>query len=308
MIAQRSRGAVAFQLALAVAGLLTPFMARKWGEGTPSLLVLAMVATPVAVVWFGRSVHAWFLPQRIELDEAGLRFAWADAVTLMPWMQRHDREVAWSELRGVRTSTLSVNGVSSTSLVVVTADGSFEIPDRGFDRSAHTMQCDILDFVARAQERPVAAATAYARHMAERHATPERLVASARGPVVCLCLFLPFIGFMDWLAYETPFWLTYGLAALTTGLFGWMIVLAFTTWHRDRLLVLRADGLALGPSDDRLRVIPWDRIRIVRREQTNGTTDGIEIVDEDGARTNLRGVYGRSLDALALAIDPERNA
>jgi len=304
VLARRSAGALAWRLVLAVAGVLTPGAAWRWGAEVPSLFVLAMVGFPTGLLWLGRGVHAWFVPQQIELDDDGIRFAWADTATLLPWMERHDREVRWAELRGVRTSTVSVNGLSLSSLVVTTADGSFEIPDRGFDRSADLVQRDILDFIARARERPVGAATAYVRRMQERYATPERLVARPWKLLGACAFFLPFIGFPCWMAWSTPFWLTYGFAAVAVGLFGWLIVLGIVGWVRDRVVVLRTDGLAIGSSEASARIIPWDEIRIVRRDVTNGKTEGIEIVQEDGTRTTLRLDYGRSLDALARAIDP----
>lgn len=304
VIARRSSAAVVFHLVLSLLGLATPVAAMVWGKEVPALYVLAFVAVPAGFVGLGRSVHAWYLPHSIELDANGMRFAWADKVTAVPWLRRRDCEVPWSGLTGVRTHSFSVNGVSSTELVVSTTDGTFSVPDDRFDRSAHLIQRDILDFLDLRRERPVGASSAFVQRCRERFATPERLVAKPWGVIGSAALFVPFIVFPVWMAGVTPFWLTYGFAALAVFLFGGLTLMGLTQWLGDRVLVLRSDGMAIGRNEARARLIPWDQISIVRRDVVNGKTESIEIVTQDGTRTTLRLNYGLRLDELASRIDP----
>jgi hypothetical protein len=302
VIARRSSTALVFHLAMSLLGLATPLAAMRWGNEVPALYVLAFVAVPTGFVGLGRSVHAWFLPHSIEIDANGMRFAWADKVTAVPWLRRRDCEVAWSDLTGVRTHTFSVNGLSSTELVVSTTDGGFSMPDDRFDRSAHLIQRDILDFLDLQRERPVGASSAFAQRCRERFATPERLVAKPWGVIGAAAFFVPFIGFPVYMAAVTPFWLTYGLAAAAVCLFGGLMLMGATQWLGARVLVLRSDGVAIGRNEARARLIAWDQIRTVRRDVVNGKTEGIEIVEQDGTRTTLRFNYGLRLDELANRI------
>jgi hypothetical protein len=306
VIARRSSAAVVFHLLLSLLGMATPVAAMLWGNDTPALYVLAFVAVPAGFVGLGRSVHAWFLPHAIELDANGMRFAWADKVTAVPWLRRRDCEVQWSDLTGVRTHTFSVNGISSTTLIVSTTSGSFELPDDRFDRSAHLIQRDILDFLDLHRERPAGAGSAFVQRCRERFATPERLLARPWGVLGSAAFFVPFIVFPVWMASVTPFWLTWGLATAAVCLFGGLTLMGFTQWLGDRVLVLRADGLAIGRNEARARLILWDQIRTVRRDVINGKTEGVEIVEQDGTRTTLRFNYGLRLDELANRIDPDQ--
>ncbi len=240
---------------LSLVGVATPLAAKQWGEDVPALFVLVVLAVPMGLLHLARTLHAWVVPHSIEIDSNGLRFAWADKITALPWLRRRDFELAWSDLRGIRTHTVSVNGIADNELVVETMDGSISVPDDRFDRSAHLIQRDILDFLDLQRERPAGASSEFARRCRERFATPERMVAKHWGVVGAAAFFLPFIVFPVWFATVTPFWLTYAFAALAVLLFGGLTVTGFTDWLASRLLVLRPDGLGIGPSDARLRLI-----------------------------------------------------
>lgn len=304
VIARRSSSALAFWLALSLVGVATPLAAKQWGDDVPALFVLMFLAVPMGLLHLGRTLHAWVLPHSIEIDANGLRFAWAEKITALPWLRRRDCELAWSDLQGLRTHTVSVNGIADTELVVETIDGSISIPDDRFDRSAHLIQRDILDFLALQRERPAGASTEFARRCRERFATPERMVAKHWGVVGAAAFFLPFIVFPVWFATVTPFWLTYGFAVLAVFLFGGLTLMGFRDWLSDRILVLRSDGLGIGRSDARLRMIAWEDIRLVRRDVVNGKTESVEIVVQDGTRVTVRQNYGRSLDEIARMLDP----
>jgi hypothetical protein len=299
VIARRSRSDLLVYLLLALTGVATPVFASEWGTRYPALWVLAFIAVPYGLFALARNLHAWFLPHAIELDDRGLRFAWADEVPYLPWMRREDREVPWSELRGVETHVFSVNGWSTTSLIVTTSDGSFSVPDARFDRSAPDVQREILDRLDRSRERPVGSVSAFVRACRERFATPLRLTASPKQVIGGAAFLLVFGGFFAWLAFEVPFWLTYGFAALCVLLFGGLTVSAALDWSRNRTLELGPDALAIGS-----RRIAWDTIRTVRRQVTNGKTDGLELLLADGSRMTLHLDYGRSFDELALLLDP----
>lgn len=298
VIARRSASDLVFALVLALAGLATPVIASNWGARYPAFYVLALVALPTALLAFGRTLHAWFLPHSIELDGRGLRFAWADRVTCLPWMRARDREVAWSELRRVETHTYSVNGWSTTSLVVTTDAGSFSVPDTLFDRPAPAVQREILDHIDLARE-PVGDASEFVRACRERFAAPQRSLARPKQVIASATLLVLFAGFFVWLAITVPSLLTAAFAVVSTLLFGWLTVHAALVWRRDRVLELGPEGLTIGA-----RTIPWHTIRTVRRSVTNGATDGLEIVQHDGSRTAIDLDYGRSYDELARAIDP----
>jgi hypothetical protein len=304
VIARRGNAALGVHLVLAVLGLLTPFAAARWGDRTPALFVLALVACPTGLFALGRTVHAFWLPHRIELDELGMRFVWADKVTALPWLARRDRSVAWSSLRGIQTHTVSVNGLATTTLVVTTDEGGFEVPDDRFDRGAYLVQREILDHLDRTRERPVGLGSAFAQRCRERYATALVMRTSPWPLIGAGAFFCALVGAMVAMAILVPFWLTYALAAVPAASFGALMFYGTRAWWRTRVLVLRADGIAIGPNELRARLIPWDDVRTVRRERTNGKTDAIEIVQESGERTSLRFAYPMGHDALARAIDP----
>jgi hypothetical protein len=308
VIAQRSSGALMFYLVLSLLGLAMPWVALKWGREVPALFVLAFVAVPAGFMGLGRSLHAYFLPHSIAVDENGLHCAWADTIFGLPWLRRRDRELPWSELTGVRTHSISINGASSTELVVSTTNGTFSVPDDRFDRSAHMIQRDILDFLDRRRERPIGARGAFVQQSRERFATPERLIAKPWGVIGSAALFLPFIVFPVWLAWELQAWFTSGFAVLAVGIFGSLTVMGVTQWLDGRVLVLRSDGLAIGRNEAAARLIPWHDIHTVRRVVTNGNVEAIEIVQQDGTHVNLRLNYGLELEDIARMIDPESSS
>lgn len=300
VIARRSRSDLIFYMLLALAGLATPVLAAGWGDHYPALYVLAFVAVPAGLFALARNLHAWFVPHSIELDQRGLHFAWADEVRYLPWMRRQDREVPWAELRGVETHELSINGWSTTSLIVTTSAGSFAVPDARFDRPAAVVQREILDYLDRTRERPVGSTSAFVQACRERFATPLRLIASRKHVIAAAGFLLVFGGGFVFLAVVVPFWLTYGFAASGLLLFGGLTVNAQLDWSRNGTLELGPDALTIGS-----RKLAWETIRSVRRTVTNGQTDGVEILLADGERVSLHLDYGRSYDELAHAIDPQ---
>ena len=304
VIARRGNGALVFLLTLSLLGLATPVIAKVWAEEMPAMVVLMLIAFPMGLVGFGRSVHAWFLPHSIEIDANGLRFAWAEKITALPWLRRRDCELSWADLRGIRTNTFSVNGYSTTELVITTSDGSFEVPMERFDRSAELIQRDILDFIELSRERPVGATSAYAQRQRQRFATPVRLVAKPWVTIGTAALFLPLNAFMVYMAWAAPDAFTYGLAVVATVLFGGITVSSFSIWLNNRVLVLGPHGLALGRNEAQARRVPWEDIRTVRRTATNGTTSGIEIVLQDGSHVTLRFNYDFRLDEIAFMLGP----
>lgn len=133
----------------------------------------------------------------------------------------------------------------------------------------------------------------------ERFAEPLRLTARPSPVIAGAGFLIVFGGFSMWLALEVPAAITYVLAAVSVLVFGGITARVAATWSRERVLVLGPDALTLGS-----RTVPWTTVRTVRRTVTNGKTDGVEIIQEDGARTLLHLDYGRPLDELASLIDP----
>jgi hypothetical protein len=83
---------------------------------------------------------------------------------------------------------------------------------------------------------------------------------------------------------------------------------AWEAW-RTRTLVLDAEGMAIGPDRERARRIPWDDVRLVRRERTSERgretrTSAVEVLLRGGERLRIHRTYGRSLDDLVDLIDP----
>ncbi|HLT38236.1 MAG TPA: hypothetical protein VK034_18250 [Enhygromyxa sp.] len=299
VIARRSGSNLAFHLLLALVGLATPLIANNWAAEHPSLYVLAFVAFPMGLLELGRGIHTCFVPHAVELDTRGLRFAWADKITCLPWMRRQDREVPWSQLRRVETHTVTINGWSTNSLIVTTEQGSFSVPDSAFDQSAAAIQREILDHIDRAHERPPGSTSAFVQARRERFAEPLRLTASPKQAILAAVFLLAGGGFCVWLAIAVPFWLTYGFAGVSLITFGGLTVHTLRSWWTDRILELGPDALTIGS-----RRIPWHAIRTVRRVVTNGQVTGVEIVQEDGSRVTLQHDYGRPLDELARLIEP----
>lgn len=302
VLARRGRAATAWRLALALAGLATPIPVVLWLDRVPALFVLMLMGVPLGLLELGRTVHARFVSHVIEIDDAGLHFAWGTRVLAMPWLARHDRELTWSSLRAVRVHTTSVNGWSSTTLVITTEGETFEVPDDRFDRSADLIQRDILDFVERTRERPTPGEAA--ARMRERFPTRELRVRPPWPPIGACAFFVPFIGFPVWLASESPGTVTRLFAAFAVLVFGWCIVIAWSSWWSARVLCLGPEGLAIGPSEARARLVRWDEIQLVRREITNGKLEALDIVEHDGTHTAVRHHYGYGFEVLARMLDP----
>ena len=304
MIARRGRAALTRHFGLALAGLSTPLWIGFFIDEAPVLFFVMLIAAPLGVLGLGRAFDACRVAHVVELDASGLHIAWGTRVFAMPWLARHDREIPWSALQSVRIHTVLIGGLATTNLCITTAGDTLEVPDDRFDRSAYLIQRDILDFVERG--RPRAAPSAIANRMRERFAEPQCRARSPWGMSGASIFFLPFIAYPVWLAIAYPSWWTHGFAAAAVGLYGWLAMLGWRNWWQQRVLCLGPDGLAVGPSEARSRLIRWDEVRLVRRETTNGKLDAIDIVEHDGTRTSLRHDYGYGLTLLARLVDPHR--
>jgi hypothetical protein len=308
IIARRSDSALWGHFALAVLGLLTPLLVFRFGTAYPAFLMLTVVAVPSGALSLLRTLHAFRVPHAIESDASGVRFVWGAQTLGVPWLRREVRRVEWEALRGLGTSTFSFNGLATTSLEVTTADGVFEVPDRRLDRSAVQIQRDLLDRLDRLRGSPASEASSLALRCRERFAVPMHLVARLRRLAGMGLFFGALVALSGWLVWATPCGITIGLCSLMTFLTVTFVGYELRGWHRERVLELRADGLAIGPDASRARVIPWESIRLVRRVVVNSRTTGIEVIEENGHRTSLWQDYGLPFDELCRLIDPSEDA
>ena len=268
---------------------------------------LSLVA--VAAFDLVRTVHEAMLPHRITADARGLELVWAEKAPWRPWMLRCSMAIAWDELLGVRTDSLSVNGLETTDLLLARKGGpTLTIPHGTFAPGAAAIQQAILDERDDRIEAPLREAADVAGFCSESFATPRTLRLRIR----------------HWArATGTPFavLLGGGSFALASSIGGGSTVvhllltvpgvlaggfLLYAVWMvaGPRVLRLSAEGLAHGRDEARLELVPWSRIRFARPSVLNGKVIGVRVAIRGGRDLALQGDYGLPLMDLAAMIAP----
>jgi hypothetical protein len=302
VIARRSRRASLLRVAEASSGFVALAFLRTHG-----LLVPALVLAAGGVVALARALRAWSLPHTIELDRNGVWLAWSEPVTALPWVRRRSREVPWASLQSVEALPRRMGGLRPAALLVRTTVGAFEVPVCGLDRSAPEVARAILDARTRLEAPPPPQPSAFAVHAASRFSTPVVLTQRASTTLGMGVISAVVIGLAASLASTAPSWLTIGLMGLVSAMFGAIELLLLASWWGQRVVELRADGIAIGPTRASARLHTWDSVREVRRQHLSMTTTGVELLLSDGTRTALSGDYGRSWESIAVQIDPHEH-
>jgi hypothetical protein len=283
-IASISAPAIAWRVSwtgLALAWPLIPWEYAYYG----------FVLAPLVVFEFGRGLLAFAVPHAVIFDDKGVRFAWGERMFFVPILIRHERTVAWSDFVGVRTSTLSVNGVPHSTLDVTTKTETFRVPDDFLSQPASVIQRAILNhLMGPAVPDPT---------RGQSFGKPLRLHAKASSVFGAYTFTVFVCGFTIWLAFTTPFYLTYAFAAVSVIVFGSLSVTVTRTWWSNRGLLLTREGMALGPNPESMPLLPWSEVANVRREVTNGKTTGIELRLKDGSDLRVHDLYDVSLLDLA---------
>lgn len=305
ILAGPSRWRTAWHFALLV-GLLG---VAAWAVTTPfgyrMRVWIGLLAVPV-IFDLVRTAHEAMLPHRVTADNRGLELVWAKKAPWRPWMRRRSAAIAWEHLQAVRTSTVSVNGVGTTELMISWALGpTIVIPDGTFSGSAESLQQAILDERDDRIEAPRREAADVAGFCSDRFETPRTLRwRPDRGQRVAATL-------IGGLMIVGPAWVGFmigGTAHLLLTLPGVLLgaFLLYLGWSASspRVLRLQAEGLAHGPAEDRLTLVRWSEIRFARPTVVNGVTVRVRVAVKAGPDVALSGNYGVGLGELAAMITP----
>lgn len=284
-------------------GLAAWVATTSFGQRMPWLVALFVAPVVLDVV---RTVHEAVLPHRIIADDRGIELVWAEKAPWRPFMRRRSAAIAWDELLGVRTNTLSINGIETTDLyIAVKTAPTLTIPPGTFAPNAHAIQQAILDERDDHIEAPRREAANVAGFCSAAFATPRVLRrhpnpwARPLGTVFAVLVLVlgtsmgTAIGGIAHLLLTAP-------AVLVGGI----LVAAIAYDSAPRVLRLDADGLAYGVTDARLTLVPWAKVRFARPSVVNGVTSEVRVAVHDGDDLHLRGDYGVGLEALAVMISP----
>lgn len=266
---------------------------------------VALLAAP-ALLDLARTVHEAMLPHRIVADDRGIELAWAVKAPWRPFMRRRSAAIAWDELLGVSTHTLSVNGAETTELHIASKLGfTLTIPHGTFAPDARAIQQAILDERDDRIEAPRREAADVAGFCAEAFATPRVLRRRSDswgrllGMVVAVLVMT--VGAALGIAIGG---IGYVVLSAPAVLAGGVIVVALASDAVPRVIRLDAEGVAYGATEERLTVVPWGRVRFARPTVINGNVSDVRVAVRDGDDVCLRGDYGVGLEELAVMISP----
>jgi hypothetical protein len=197
----------------------------------------------------------------------------------------------WDELRAIHREA----GDLVERLVLVTDRGRLTIPVGFSARRIAKLQARILDF----HERLVRARRRADLGVDEiRRVRLDRTVRVAKQPVRAS------------LVHGAV--MTLGLVA--TILVGWtmavasaLVLIALVARRREpwAVLELGPDGIAHGPTDSELRLLPWDEVVAAHRiYSANETTRAVRLLLTAGRWVDLKGDYDRPLDDICELVDP----
>ena len=300
-----NRARVLFHLALLVALLVAGGWALSVTFGKWIAWVVA-VGTMAVAADFVRTLHEIAIPHRVTVDSRGIELVWAEKVPWRPWMRRCSRAIAWSDLVAVRTSTVSLNGVGSTTLWIEHRGGPpLALPDGTFSVDADGLQQAILDEREDRIEAPRREAADVAAFCRERFASPRtfRLRPNLLAPVGVTFFVSCLNGGCAFIAFGIGGWGFLFLAA--SALFGGFLLWSAWTTRNARVVRLQADGLAHGASEARLDVVPWSDVRFARPSVLNGEIIFVRVATKQGRDVYLGDRYHDvAIAELALMISP----
>jgi hypothetical protein len=271
-----------------------------------------------------RNIHALFRPPFLQLSPEGVKLrCWhGTGFTgfFLPYYRMRDYTISWADFGQTETFTHRVNGVPIVQeLRIKTKQGLVAFGWDVFSPNVARIQRSILDYideVFRGTKRAEA-----------RLADLQRL--RWQQPLQFRFTIIPF-----WLV---PLALVGAVAAVATGQAlevkgDWPPVIAIMCllgafiaggkWWRARrscTVEFRSDGLALGPSVNSLRVIPWTDIQFVRPQTFTSTYGwgsaggtpalvGLELRKINGSYFTIEGLKPAELQRLHVLLEPPLDA
>ena len=314
--------------ALFLLGILVP-LALNPEERPSGAGLIALVAVNLVLGWlmgtaFSRNLHALFARPHLRLSPEGIALRYWPATRLSLAMFRPtykivERFVPWPEYLGCRTFTrdAALPFYQYKSLILETTAGEHEIGRDVFRPPVQQLQQTILDYQQEQFYQPEREAADVAEFCRLRFRTPVRIVSTV-GPstlawavgllaTVVASLFFVVTHFGSVGATRFGIWL---VVALVLAVIGVELARKCLRGWGQRVLELRAESLALGPSPDKLRLVPWQDILFVRAatKTLQGTTSkeitSLEVRLRNAASIRLYPYYRYPAENLQDLLDP----
>ena len=264
-----------------------------------------------------RNVHALIRPPCLLLSPEGVKLrCWLGVGFtgfFLPYYRVREYWIPWADFGQTQTFTYRVNGVPTVQelRIQTTTHGQVAFGWDVFSPNVARIQGSILDYIDERFRGPKRASARLPDFQRLRWHQPLLLKFS----VVQLWWAVPGLavgaplwwwgetspGKSDWVAFA-------GFAGVFIG-----VVLAYMGWQgrRNAVVELRSDGLALGPSQNAMKVIPWAEIQLVRPLTTASTTaggapvfDGLEMRKQDGSYFHFKGLNGAEYERLHALLEP----
>ena len=271
-----------------------------------------------------RNVHALLRPPSLLLSPEGVKLrCWRGTGFtgfFLPYYLVRDYWIPWEDFGQTEAFTYRVNGVPMEQelRIQTTTQGLVAFGRDVFSPNVARIQRSILDYI---DEIFRGAKRAEAK-------IPELQRLRWQQPLLFKFAIIPF-----WLA---PLALAGAVAAVVVGFVfevsnDWPVIVAVMCmlgaimaggkWWRARrscTVEFRSDGLALGPSLNSLRVIPWADIQFVRPQTFSSTYTGssggtpalvgLEIRRTDGSYLTVEGLKSEELQRLHDLLEPSLDA
>lgn len=271
-----------------------------------------------------RNVHALFRPPSLLLSPEGVKLrCWRGTGFtgfFLPYYRVSDHWVPWTDFGQTEAFTYRVNGIPMEQelRIQTTTQGLVAFGWDVFSPNVARIQRSILDYI---DEIFRGAKRAEAK-------IPELQRQRWQQPLLFKFSIIPF-----WLA---PLAVAGGVGTVMAGnalevkgdwpvfvavMCGLGALIAGGKWWRARrscTVEFRSDGLALGPSLNSLRVIPWTDIQFVRPQTFSSTYSGssggtpalvgLEIRRTDGRYLTLEGLKSEELQRLHDLLEPALDA
>ncbi len=279
--------------------------------GLPALLLAPGLACALAG---SRNVVALFVHPKMQLTPHGIELESWDGVFFlgffMPVYRMRVRSLPWSSLKDIKLHRYSVNMIPLSSEVqLLTSQGLVRINSDLFHPSSKSIQTMILDYLHALVVEPVRVASRLPEFQEKRWKEPLVFPTRPEPPWIWILALVVALGvivyasFVSTRSFDGGDWpafcvLVLSVVAVLHGRYWWEC-------SRSRRIELRNEGLAIGPSPDRLTVIPWSQIRFARRHTSERVLNRIEVRTLDGNTRSIR-ISGReSLETLCRLIEPE---
>lgn len=288
-------------------------------------LYAGIIFVPAAALAIPRHLRVLSLRPRLRATGLGLTVRIWHTYFLVPWVFEQERTIAWADLTGATVHTLRTNGLATSSLVLAYKGGSLEIEPGVFAENASELQRRILDRHERGKEGPgvaklPAAEAVFRRRDADasagaggarpghrdRFTTPITIESSVARGAAAIPAAITVAVVAGGALFAPEIWFVWANFAAIPLIFALAMWASSAQRRRVRLIVLRREALAIGPSPDELAPYPWDQIAYAMLSTTNGTPTSVRVVLHDGREIVLHGKYDRSLPEICELVDPRR--